>query len=544
MAAIRPRSITTDTGFREVRYQRLAPYPRVLANVVISDSGGKYPCWMLSDKTLVSALRTTLRTSTNDGASWSDIHVFDDAVTAVREFSNGELVVATDSSRGKLYVSSGWASNPSTATWTLKVTSSAAGNYFANSWSMDSYGTIGLAAEYGNKDGVANARYVYLTRDSGATWSTIYDLGNDEGRHLHGVAYDQYWDRIWISTGDDVNTVEYSDNWGRSWVVAHQDNDVAGDYQSVGIIPMPSAVLFSSDGSPNGINRIPRKSSRTDLTFEAAYSIDSASTLTALGQGCFRHDGATDAPALFGIQPTNGVAGYSRLIASVDGESFYEVWRDTLQTTDKGVMWIVGPTATGKYVGTINDGRQANYSMIVADAPDWHPVEGTDNAQQGVIAPSSNLWWPSGNAVTANRAYYARFLCTRPMDVASVAFVVSTPAGSDDECCVAIYDSSMRRLATSGAVSGKLNGSGVQTVTITTSLKAGGVYYAAFSAGTIGSSAASLVMTAYGNIETPELFGTGNGVRDCGIEASAHPCPTTGTIGDSQLVPIMAVREA
>src|SRR5690606_15477145 len=37
--------------------------------------------------------------------------------------------------------------------------------------------------------------------------SNMWDLGGGSNRHVHGVLYDRYWDRIWVFTGDGGSAV-------------------------------------------------------------------------------------------------------------------------------------------------------------------------------------------------------------------------------------------------------------------------------------------------------------------------------------------------
>lgn len=136
-------------------------------------------------------------------------------------------------------------------------------------------------------------------------------------------------------------------------------------------------------------------------------------------------------------------------------------------------------------------------------------------------------------AVTANRGHIARFEPQRDMVVTSIAFSVSVAAGSDDEVCVGIYDDAGTRLVTSGAVTGKLNGStGRKTVTITaTTLRAGKAYYLGISTGTQGSTAATLGSVTPASAGAGALFGTTIGLVETDAANSAHPLPSTWSIG-------------
>lgn len=172
-----------------------------------------------------------------------------------------------------------------------------------------------------------------------------------------------------------------------------------------------------------------------------------------------------------------------------------------------------------------------------------------DNGQAGMIAPSTGgIYAAQGSiALTASRAYLARFVPSRTFSATVIAFVCSTAAGADDAVDVGLYDSAYGRLVSAGATTGKLTGTGLKTVTVAaTTLQAGNVYYAAFSVGTFGGTAGQVLMTNLAASSAPvDFFGSGAGVRELTFMASAHPLPSTvtaaGTIGQ---VPILAVRES
>lgn len=168
-----------------------------------------------------------------------------------------------------------------------------------------------------------------------------------------------------------------------------------------------------------------------------------------------------------------------------------------------------------------------------------------DNAQTGIIAPLTNVAGRGAQSLTASRALFLRFVPSRPMTVDRIAFICTTIAGADDAVDVGIYDSGLTKIVSAGATAGKLLATGPQTVTFTaTPLAAGTVYYAAFSVGTFGGTAAQVwAATMTGN--AGDIFGTANGVRIAGHANSSHPLPTgpvtlTATIGP----PILAVRES
>jgi hypothetical protein len=204
----------------------------------------------------------------------------------------------------------------------------------------------------------------------------------------------------------------------------------------------------------------------------------------------------------------------------------------------------LGPTAVTNAVVESNHfptGFDANVATITGrGAMDYD----RDNGQAGMYAPPTTA--PQvASALTASRASFARFVPSRSMTIARLAFLVTTAAGADDACDVGIYDSTGTRIVSSGATLGKLNSTGVKTVDIApTTLAAGSVYYAAFSVGTFGGTAPSVILSNFANSQMTTLFGTASGVRETGLVAASHPLPVGPVTMDfAGAVPLMAVRE-
>ena len=341
------------------------------------DDGGRTACWMDATRTRIfAAYRTTLRYTDDDGATWIDVpglKITKDII-AVRDLDNGEVLVSSGgvNTQAELWVSTGFRTNPQTATWKKTKTAASPGVFFSNSWSFSVHKNIVLVNEYGPKPGGnGNARYCYMSLDYGQTWKTIYDLGTGTGNHLHGVCYDPYWDRIWLTHGDDTSSILYSDNLGANWSTAQTTTVAAGDFQVVGILALPNCVLFASDGQPNGVLRIPRTAGKGAGTYtpEVAYQIDNSVSLAWLGHLPFRAVRAgDDAPALFPFAPELST-GKSKVLATTDGYTFTVVWEDPISTTSKGAITALGPTARGKLWIVESDDRQANYTKWVGNMP-------------------------------------------------------------------------------------------------------------------------------------------------------------------------------
>lgn len=169
---------------------------------------------------------------------------------------------------------------------------------------------------------------------------------------------------------------------------------------------------------------------------------------------------------------------------------------------------------------------------------------GTDYGLAGVIAPMAFGMGASNPNLVANRAYFARFVPSFTFSATKIAFGVQTAASTNDACDVGIYDSTVTKIVTAGATTGKLNATGLQTVTIAaTTLTAGTVYYAAVSCGTLGGTAAQLAMTSHGVANTGDFFGTTAGTQLCGFAATSHPLPVGPVaLSTASAVAYLAVR--
>jgi Collagen triple helix repeat (20 copies) len=132
-------------------------------------------------------------------------------------------------------------------------------------------------------------------------------------------------------------------------------------------------------------------------------------------------------------------------------------------------------------------------------------------AQPGIRAPH----WPGlvmGSAVvlsSANRAYLCRFRTARAMTIQSIAFIVSAPASVNDSCDVGIYAADAATpLVKKGPTAGLLNSTGLKVVPITaTPLAANTTYYAVFSSGVAGGTAAQLFGVNLSNANVGIVFG-------------------------------------
>lgn len=169
-----------------------------------------------------------------------------------------------------------------------------------------------------------------------------------------------------------------------------------------------------------------------------------------------------------------------------------------------------------------------------------------DQGETGILAPSCPGYSRSNLTLVANQAQIGRFVPSRPMSIALISFAVSTAAGSDDACDVGIYNSALTtKIASAGATTGKLNGTGVKTIAVVASLQAGTVYYAALSCGAIGTTAAIIGGGAFTVANYGALFGAGAPNQDAMFLAASHPLPASlaGASGTST-APLLGIRES
>lgn len=351
----------------QARTNRMVPVPS-RPPAALSDAAFTYPRWISADgATLYGQIGPQLKKSTDDGTTWgSTVHTFPADITAIREMSNGELLVAI---RGSGVAGELWRSTNGQTTFTKVLTASAATAYFHPLWGI-SVGKDGrvLVSEYGTKMPTAASapRYVRLSEDNGATFRVVYDLGNVEDGHVHGCAIDDYWNRLWVVTGDSVNRkVIYSDDEGQNWETVSAGN---GTDQMVGIHPMPDCILFTTDSAPNGIRRIWRTSREERPVIETAYLVEDSPALTVIGSLSHHAPGG---PALFPFH--RSTSGKSYLIATWDGVDFFELWRSDSDYTATGLgLQNAFRTASGKLVGLTAE-NSGSGKRLAMPAPAWRP---------------------------------------------------------------------------------------------------------------------------------------------------------------------------
>ena len=297
-----------------------------------------------------------IRVSTDEAKSWNVVSNFSELGMQLprtcRWLPDGEIIVNTNGIDGgpqRIYRSKGADWGRGEPTWEHVFTFLAAGGP-AHGWSWSIYENIVLVAAYGSKDGVDNARHVYLSTDMGRSFRMVHELPNDAGIHQHGVAWDPYWDRIWLTFGDDKDGWKFSDDLGETWHFAKYDDYASAPMQAVGIYPTKDAILFATDGHPNGLWRIPRSQGKHTGFYEpeVAFKFNDQTQITHLCHAIYQR--SPDHPVLFGYGAETQ-AMPSRVIATHDGYEVCDVWEDTyISAAGRGLRSLVGPTARGNLI--------------------------------------------------------------------------------------------------------------------------------------------------------------------------------------------------
>jgi photosystem II stability/assembly factor-like uncharacterized protein len=292
----------------------------------------------------------------------------------------------------KIYRSTNFESD-NHSNWVEKVVADA--GYFSSRYGLSVRENVIAITTYGVPDQTNPPRFLYLSRDSGETWETIEvakvsDMVDPGDFHLHDVEYDPWANRLWVSNGDRVNSaLQYSDDWGKTWnLVAPRGVAVAG--QATSITALPDRVLFGSDGKPNGFFVWYRKwqensapVSEHDIKF--LYTPDDIANEGHLSVANISH---TQMDAAFFEYPYTLVLPFEkstagsdfplRLLASPDGEHFYEIFRVDQISHDLGnatLARLIGPVPGHKYMYLSVYHHSKGSFWVKIEKPEWVKVD-------------------------------------------------------------------------------------------------------------------------------------------------------------------------
>lgn len=221
-----------------------------------------------------------------------------------------------------------------------------------------------------------------------------------------------------------------------------------------------------------------------------------------------------------------------------DGNADYYVWTDSSHPSPEGSIALGDDFA-----------RWLSQQLDITADLSVNTSRDREQMLPGIV-PTPTAAGTAALSMTANRAWFCRFVPSRDMTITKAAVHLSTAAGSDDAVDIGIYEVSgttLSRLVSSGATTSKLNSTpGVITVNLaSTTLRTNKIYYVGMSVGTIGSTAAAVIAHSGLAGGFGQLFGTDIPAVECGYAASSHPLPATvSSLLSTVNNPIIALREA
>ena len=334
--------------------------------------------WMDPDGTCYGAYTTLLYRSIDGGATWGSNGAIanfsaggNGKILAFRRLANGEAIVSTDTSGAvgsKLWLSSGFAADPATATWTAVLTRADTETAFIDrSISVD--GNSIACSAYGYP-GYGVSRYVYYSTDAGLTWTTPFDTylqcPNSAHSHIHGCALDHIGGLMWVYTGDGgdnrgVHVAKLGDfsTWQKIWAD-----------QPTTAYPMRNCMVLGTDNpDPNGIVRIRRNS----WQLESAAQVPSNNVLVGSTVYCRGRPG--DALYLASVF-LGGQGDHGFVHATADGENVYTLYEAPVGTS---IRRCLGPTDTGLLHLVLTRDGTSTEETATAIAPKWVPQSSVRN---------------------------------------------------------------------------------------------------------------------------------------------------------------------
>lgn len=243
-------------------------HPRPLQNVTVTDGTGKVRAAEVFDGYVWGALNGVIYRRPQAGGEW-EAHADHPAGHAglVRLFptSDGEAILASNYA---LFKSSGWQSG--TVTWTEKVVAN--GSTYFLEWGLDGDGTKFITTTYDAGTGFAHSRYAWISLDAGDTWTVAYDSVERYGQaaadqsHIHGVAYDQWVDRFYLSEGHtSISGIYHSEDDGATW---DRSPGMKLDPSPTTLTPTDHGMVCGSDHVDGGLYGVIRRDDPMDEELE------------------------------------------------------------------------------------------------------------------------------------------------------------------------------------------------------------------------------------------------------------------------------------
>lgn len=231
--------------------------------------------------------------------------------------------------------------------------------------------------------GGKHANEVIVSSDGGRSFERVlkaelhdHDAAN---LHIHDVEYDPYAERIWVAVGDHGNAqIYWSDDLGESW-------EIIGPAGSISMVTQVAAfedcVVLGTDGYPEGIlrwerdgpNDAPEKAAdfvRPHVQIETESDTELMEMYARRRWHIREEDGRELCLMPFGYSPMNEDAKESVVLASVNGDEWYELYRT--QTREILLTNVMGPLSMdGDQRTLISDSNQGEGHQITGTVPEF-----------------------------------------------------------------------------------------------------------------------------------------------------------------------------
>lgn len=206
----------------------------------------------------------TLQRSSDFGATWENVTPLPGGgVWSMLWCVDGEVIIQSPT---YIWKSTGWHNSPSTATWSIKITKSSSTGPGMLPWGIDGDGQKFIATEYSGADR-SESRYIWISIDMGNTWNIALDkltIDPDNTSHIHGVCYDKWADRFFVSHGHGVlRRIYYSDDDGTTWVPL--GGSFRPDAAPTVLFATDNGIVCGSDSVDAGLYGIARTENPADM---------------------------------------------------------------------------------------------------------------------------------------------------------------------------------------------------------------------------------------------------------------------------------------
>ena len=336
-----------------------------------TDTNGFFILWMDKDGVIYATKEKGLYQSVDNGKNYTHLHTFEQTASGVRSLDNGELIVAiekTSTQNSRIYKSSA-----NKTAFTLVLTATSIEVSYHGGWGMDVKGNNVVISEYGKYN---HAVHAFLSKDGGSTFTQILNLTEVATQstlpHIHGIAYDEYFDRIWIAHGDHDGNVYYTDDFGANWVKAYSSS------QLLNIFVLEDCVLFGSDSAPNAIFRYNRGKKEDVAVIELAYKLDDHGSITYIPYSTYRRD--KKSPVIMTWMFMEGFSqptGSKIITTTFDGKTFQRIWTDTGSHDVSQIITAYAPTNDGKLIGSQKGDKRFANGTTIKGSFDYGFIENT-----------------------------------------------------------------------------------------------------------------------------------------------------------------------